>query len=1330
MVLHNDLLLSELMFAPASATAEELAIVPDARPSDFAFIELHNTSTHDGFALGGLRLDGDIQMSLPDAALVPGERVVVVANEAAFVARYGPLPRVLGTWKGELSAGQPRIVVLDSDGHDLVDFRADEDPVWPMAPRGLGASLQVTADWQDEPRTWQQPGRWRPSRERHGTPGAAPAVPWEVVLSEVHAGLDPVSQRTDAIELRNAGSREIDLSGWFLTDQPADGPKYAFPAGTLLAAGGYLVVDRQQLVSDPLVPAPTDLRLQGEDGGSLFLMAPGAEGQPAEFADEMRYDRQDQYAWGRYPSASSPPVPLVPSPGAANTEPMTSSLLITEIHYAEEPTAAARDLAPELAPANLAFVEIANESDQPRDASGWRFTGDIQFQFAAGTVLAPREALVLVSFDPIVDSTLTTGFRAHFQLPEATRLVGPYTGQLSDAFGWMRLSSPAPGPDAGPEGGLTVVYHTRDEAHFSAFTPWPATEVETGQTLHRIASNRVGPDPLSWEAGPPTPGTIDFKPETRPLLPDLTYWDDPLIGFNHLELFDTHKTTGHALLRFATAAANVGAGPLIIEGRESVGDVQQVVQVIHQDDGTKVEYPAGEFVFHPTHHHVHFANYAEYNLRAVTADNGVGPLVAHGEKVSFCLVDFAPYDLTLPGAPSTWIYSECERTSQGISVGWADIYGSELDDQWIDIEGVPAGAYWLETVLDPLNYLRESNEDNNVIRTLVMIGQPTYSPDTYDAQQVADPQLGTGDQFVTQLSLHAPGDVDRFRWIAPADGEVNVQLQFDRGLGDADLYVWGNGTTSRIQLESSETDGSGEQVLFPVRAGQTYFVVVKHLAGYTLPDYTLQLDGPDIVPDALEPNNSLDTAANLGAGVLSRAGLNVHAPGDPDYYKWTAARSGDVLVDVRFASEQGDLDLLVLDAQGQTLAQSTSTINRKYAEFRALEGQAYLLLVQPKPGARSLGYELRVDEMAMGPDALEPNNSEHAPADIGSGDGQFRDLNVHRPFDRDVYRWHARTQGTAVVDLLFQHAAGDLDLVLWYDGEEVLFSRSQDDHEQFEFSTRPQQEFLIEVRGRNGATSPAYELRVDATDAPRVTSLVARRGSDEGEELVAAWPGDAGVVLPWTDVRSVEAAFSQEVVLPAESARIVDDQGNVAAWETMAYDATRRIATWTLAAPLPAGTWTLRLFDNIADSFNNRLDGEVVGAAAPSGDGQPGGDFVWQFVVVPGDLTGDRLLKQDDIQALFAGLPLQRRRFDLDNDRVSDDRDIRYLVTTLMGTSIGDANLDGVFDSGDLVQIFQQGQFEDLVDDNSTWADGDWDGDDDFTTGDLVFAFQEGGYQL
>jgi hypothetical protein len=58
----------------------------------------------------------------------------------------------------------------------------------------------------------------------------------------------------------------------------------------------------------------------------------------------------------------------------------------------------------------------------------------------------------------------------------------------------------------------------------------------------------------------------------------------------------------------------------------------------------------------------------------------------------------------------------------------------------------------------------------------------------------------------------------------------------------------------------------------------------------------------------------------------------------------------------------------------------------------------------------------------------------------------------------------------------------------------------------------------------------------------------------------------------------------------------------------------------------------------------------------------------------------------------------------------------------------GDANIDGVFNSGDLVHVFQVGEYEDAIPANSTWSDGDWTNDNEFDSSDLVAAFQKGNY--
>ncbi len=74
------------------------------------------------------------------------------------------------------------------------------------------------------------------------------------------------------------------------------------------------------------------------------------------------------------------------------------------------------------------------------------------------------------------------------------------------------------------------------------------------------------------------------------------------------------------------------------------------------------------------------------------------------------------------------------------------------------------------------------------------------------------------------------------------------------------------------------------------------------------------------------------------------------------------------------------------------------------------------------------------------------------------------------------------------------------------------------------------------------------------------------------------------------------------------------------------------------------------------------------------------------------------------------------------------DGDGVFFDATGRRTWIGDANLNLKFDSGDLVQVFAAGLFDDGISENGTWSTGDWNGDREFDSADLVAAFEEGGY--
>ena len=116
-----------------------------------------------------------------------------------------------------------------------------------------------------------------------------------------------------------------------------------------------------------------------------------------------------------------------------------------------------------------------------------------------------------------------------------------------------------------------------------------------------------------------------------------------------------------------------------------------------------------------------------------------------------------------------------------------------------------------------------------------------------------------------------------------------------------------------------------------------------------------------------------------------------------------------------------------------------------------------------------------------------------------------------------------------------------------------------------------------------------------------------------------------------------------------------------------------------------------------------------------------------------GDINQDSLVDVRDVDQLNSAIAdaNQHPYFDLNRDGSVDVEDRRTWVQdeAFAHTYFGDANLDGEFNTNDLVSIFQAGQYEDAIEGNATWETGDWNGDGDFGTADLVFAFQDGGFE-
>jgi hypothetical protein len=114
-----------------------------------------------------------------------------------------------------------------------------------------------------------------------------------------------------------------------------------------------------------------------------------------------------------------------------------------------------------------------------------------------------------------------------------------------------------------------------------------------------------------------------------------------------------------------------------------------------------------------------------------------------------------------------------------------------------------------------------------------------------------------------------------------------------------------------------------------------------------------------------------------------------------------------------------------------------------------------------------------------------------------------------------------------------------------------------------------------------------------------------------------------------------------------------------------------------------------------------------------------------------GDIDGSGVVDARDIDLLATAIRSgnSESRYDLNGSGRVDSDDHRFLIENILRTTSGDANLDGRFNSSDLVAVFQAGQYEDTIAGNSGWSTGDWNGDGEFNTSDLVAAFQAGKYE-
>ncbi|MBM4017445.1 MAG: hypothetical protein FJ288_03810, partial [Planctomycetes bacterium] len=494
--------ITELMYHPRDPSPAEGAgtYIDD----DFQFIELRNVG-FETLDLAGVRFTDGIDFTFPAMSLAPGEGVLVVMNQAAFALRYSTAGlRIAGEFAGgtSLAHGGERLRLESPWSGAILDFSYSDS--WYGHTDGEGFSLVVRNASQDAG-LWGDKDGWRASMLADGAPGQAdPGYnPGTIVISEVLTHQD-ADDPGDWIEFLNNSPDPVDVGGWYVSDSAADLMKYRIVPGTVIPAGGYLVLTEHDNFGNPADPGCATAFALSELGETVYLTYSPAAGVLGGYREAQDFGAADKdvtfICYVKSTGGKDFVASSAQTRGAANAAPAVGPVVVSEIMY--NPAADGDE-----------FIELLNISTQPvllydpaNPLNTWQFTDGVAFTFPAGASIPAGGYALVVKTDP-------AAFRTKYGIAPSVEIYGPYSGALDNDGETVELSRPGE-----PQPGGYVPYVRADRVTYNDAPPWPEWPDGHGPSLIRRAPADYGNDVANWTVGRAggSPGAANTEADLTP----------------------------------------------------------------------------------------------------------------------------------------------------------------------------------------------------------------------------------------------------------------------------------------------------------------------------------------------------------------------------------------------------------------------------------------------------------------------------------------------------------------------------------------------------------------------------------------------------------------------------------------------------------------------------------------------------------------------------------------------------------------------------------------------------------------------------------------------
>jgi hypothetical protein len=320
---------------------------------------------------------------------------------------------------GQVGLGHALAMVAPTGGGILYTL----DGTDPLSPAGKIAS---TARGYTGPVSLTDPITRVRARAFDGAEWSALTEATFAVMLDLHIGelmadneatvADESGQYEDWLELYNGSTLPADVGGMYLSDDPRNTTKWRIPDGTVVPAGGHVLVWADEDGSDGPLHANFKLSKQGE---FLGLYAPDDLGNVP--LDEIAFGAQgEDVATGDMPDGGSRLVTLLdPTPGASNLPPAGSTARFTAL----DPSANALVLEPQTVPMIGQVYRIAL-TGAPANARGFVFVGSAPSVVDLGPIGVGLVRPAMPKLWKLFDTDAFGGASVSWSLPPSPALVG------------------------------------------------------------------------------------------------------------------------------------------------------------------------------------------------------------------------------------------------------------------------------------------------------------------------------------------------------------------------------------------------------------------------------------------------------------------------------------------------------------------------------------------------------------------------------------------------------------------------------------------------------------------------------------------------------------------------------------------------------------------------------------------------------------------------------------------------------------------------------------------------------------------------------------------